>query len=87
MSCNGCDKWTHKKCTGLTNEQYHKLQSEGNEETSYCGLCNSLMFPSFNVSNVDLKKILPTETKQMNIHCPICYKKNIKDGIKFSVFY
>ena len=31
--CNGCDKWIHKKCAGLIKEQYHKLQSEGNEET------------------------------------------------------
>ena len=42
--CNGYDKWIHKKCSGLTNEQYHKLQSEGNEETWYCSPCKSLMF-------------------------------------------
>ena len=88
--CNGCDKWIHKKCAGLTNEQYYKLQSGGNEETWYCGPCNSLMFPFFNVSNVDLKKILLSsksnkprlknttttiETKQKNIHCSVFYKK------------
>ena len=39
-------------CAGLTNEQYHKLKSEGNTETWYCNPCNSLMFPCFNVSNV-----------------------------------
>ena len=43
--CNGCDKWIHKKCVSLTNEKYHKLQSEGNEETWYCSSCKSLMFP------------------------------------------
>ena len=56
--CNGCDRWIHKNCPGLINEQYQKLQSEGNEETCYCSPCNSLMFPFFNVSNLDLKKIL-----------------------------
>ena len=57
------------------------------------------MFPFFNASNVDLKKFLISsksnkpqlknttttiETKQKNIHCPICNKKNVKRGIKCS---
>ena len=99
LLCNGCNKWIHKKCANLTNEQYQKLQSEGNEETWYCSLCKSLMLLSFNVSNGDLKKILPSsksnkmrfknttatiETKQKNIHCPVCYKKKVKYGLNCS---
>ena len=90
--CNDCDKWIHKKCASLTNEQHHKLQSEGNEETWYCSPCKSLMFPFFYLYYGDLKKILPSsksnkmrlkntiatiETKEKNIHCPVCYKKMV----------
>ena len=86
MLCSGCDKWIHKKCASLTKEQYHKLQSEG-------------MIPFCNVSNGDLKKILPSsksnemrsknitatiENKQKNIHCPVCYKKNVKHDLNYS---
>ena len=58
MLCNGCYRWILKKCAGLTNQQYHNLQSQGNDETWHCGPCNSLMFPFFNVSIADLKKNL-----------------------------
>ena len=56
-------------------------------------------FHFFNVSDGDLKKIFPSsksnkmrlknttatiETKQKNIHCPVCYKKNVKHGLNCS---
>lgn len=54
--CNGSDKSIHKKCIGLTNEQYHNLQSGSNDKTWYCGgPCNSFLFSFFNFSNYDLK--------------------------------
>lgn len=54
--CNGSDKSIHKKCIGLTNEQYHNLQSGSNDKTWYCGgPCNSFLFSFFSFSNYDLK--------------------------------
>ena len=91
MLCNDCDNWIHKRCAGLTNKQYCKLQPQYKEETCYRRPCNSMMFLFFNVSNVDLKIILIssksdkrrlknattiTGTKQKNIHCPVYCKKH-----------
>ena len=51
IQCDVCNKWVHKKCTKLTNDQFVHL---GSSTMSYfCQPCISNLLPFYDVKNND----------------------------------
>ena len=64
--CNHCNNWLHLKCSGLTKSLFDKLSTTN--ETWYCKICYSDIFPFHNIDNRKLANTMQLVTGRLNLH-------------------
>ena len=98
--CNNCDLWVHKKCEGLSDDEFQKLVEEDDEVPWFCLVCqiklNAEIFPFgvlskfelLDLYGIDLPSHLQTlpsfETRSKLENLPHMNDFDIDDNIQFS---
>ena len=100
--CNNCDLWVHKKCEGLSNDEFQKLVEEDDEVPWFCLVCqiklNAEIFPFgvlskfelLDLYGIDLPSHLQTlpsfETHSKLENLPHINDSDIDDNIVNTIF-
>ena len=72
IQCNDCDLWVHKKCEGISDDEFQKLVEEDDEIPWSCMICqikhNAEIFPFGLLSKLELLDL-------MGLIYPLTYRR------------